>query len=1444
MFNTGNYISKAGRLFRAVLPVDPPPPRVSASEKRGRSGMMRASLFRLSPLLLLAAALVALAVFFVHDTSPAEAQTSSAVWSATLTVADTGGPDRGCVDSGASTRQCENQLTPNTFSYGGETYTVWQLDAFGDGELRFMLDKTIPDDLKTATLFLGNSRFSLSNARIGDGGIPDGQGGLSMGTHNLAQWTHSLTWTVGQTVSVRLVEGPKVSLLYVQEGDKRLRLSWSAPLGELTKYEVEYKTATAPSEPGSIGDADSDYAGRMDPTTGWIPWHRSGLEPDQVIYGLVNGTEHNVRVRAYNAIGEGPWAEVAGTPAQKPYVYLSAPAGVTEGSSVTVTALLSEALSSNVTIPLTITDNTAEPGDHGTLRSITIRSGRTWGEGSITTKRDADPHHDTFTVAVATDGRLTNRVYAGSDSRVRITIEDLDAPTVSMSFPYPPAPHQWSTGVVTVNDGDSVEMMATLSQALEQDVTIPLEYQRNSAEREDYQPPSGITVKAGNTCGIGTLRTNDDADSDDETLVILLARLTPVVQKGNPAALHITLRDSNAAATTHRFPDGQRTGCPSGQSAPPGTAPVTGVALALSQSEVQENAGQVTLTATLDQPAPAGGLELTLYADAGSTAEKGTDYTLPESITVPYGGLSASVRIGITDDALDEPDETLVIGVFAQTDHATLQDTATLTIADNDGPPQQQQQSPGDQGSLIAKIRQWRSEWDRALLALGETVADATLTPMTAAEARALAGQDWADRWRQTAAALSQPENRAPAVANAMGDVTIVTESGTRQISLSGVFSDADNDSLSITAASSDEAVATVSVAADGSSLTVSARARGTSVITVTAADGRGGTISGSFTVTVKAAPTVALAPAGVSGLEVGSTRDVSLSGVFSDADGDALTVTAASSSDAVATVTVAAGYSSLTVTGVAEGTATITVTAQDADGNRVSHDFDVAVTPAPQQQQVVDPNNNAPTVASAIADATIVKETGTHQVSLSGVFSDADNDSLTVTAASSDTAVATVSVAADQSSLTVTARARGTAAITVTARDGNGGSVSDAFTVTVKAAPVVASALADLSLAEGAAPEVSLSGVFSDADGDALTVTTDTTDENVANAFAFQDTLYVTAFTAGSATVTVTAQDSDGNTVSDQFAVTVAAPQQQQQDPPPNRAPTVAGALADATIVNESGTQQVALSGAFSDADNDALTVTAASGDEAVATVSMASDYSGLTVSAQARGTATITVTADDGNGGTVSDSFTVTVKAAPVVASAISDVSGLEEGSTRDVSLSGVFNDADGDSLTITAASSDNGKATASVASDGSTLTLTGVSEGTATITVTAQDTDGNRVSDAFDVTVVKTPEPDEPDPPTGAPTVAAPIDDISLEGPESREIDLDGVFSGESLTFSAVTSDYGVATMWVSGSTLTVLGTGTGTATITVTAEDPNGNWVSDEFEVTVSPSIQEQ
>ena len=170
-------------------------------------------------------------------------------------------------------------------------------------------------------------------------------------------------------------------------------------------------------------------------------------------------------------------------------------------------------------------------------------------------------------------------------------------------------------------------------------------------------------------------------------------------------------------------------------------------------------------------------------------------------------------------------------------------------------------------------------------------------------------------------------------------------------------------------------------------------------------------------------------------------------------------------------------------------------------------------------------------------------------------------------------------------------------------------------------------------------------------------------------------------------------------------------------------------------------------MAGVFSDADNDSLNVTVTSSDATKVGVSVASDHASLTLTAQARGISTITVTADDGNGGTVSDIFTVTVKAAPTVSSAIPEVSGLVVEDSTQVSLAGAFDDADGDSLVITAASSNGTVATVEAASDGSALTLTAQAPGTATIRVTAQDADGNRATDTFEVTVAAQQTADVP-------------------------------------------------------------------------------------------------
>lgn len=88
------------------------------------------------------------------------------------------------------------------------------------------------------------------------------------------------------------------------------------------------------------------------------------------------------------------------------------------------------------------------------------------------------------------------------------------------------------------------------------------------------------------------------------------------------------------------------------------------------------------------------------------------------------------------------------------------------------------------------------------------------------------------------------------------------------------------------------------------------------------------------------------------------------------------------------------------------------------------------------------------------------------------------------------------------------------------------------------------------------------------------------------------------------------------------------------------------------------------------------------------------------------------------------------------PTVASAIADATIVNESGTKQVSLSGVFHDADG--MAIMASPSNYPVASAWLSAD-STLTVVGMSEGTATITVTARNSDGNQVSDAFDVTVV---------------------------------------------------------------------------------------------------------
>ena len=158
--------------------------------------------------------------------------------------------------------------------------------------------------------------------------------------------------------------------------------------------------------------------------------------------------------------------------------------------------------------------------------------------------------------------------------------------------------------------------------------------------------------------------------------------------------------------------------------------------------------------------------------------------------------------------------------------------------------------------------------------------------------------------------------------------------------------------------------------------------------------------------------------------------------------------------------------------------------------------------------------------------------------------------------------------------------------------------------------------------------------------------------------------------------------------------------------------------------------------------------------------------------------------------------------------------------------VNVSAYFSDPDGDALSYTPASSDAGVATASVS--GSTVTVAGVTAGAVTVTVTARDPRGLSAQQSFAVTV-----------PNRSPETVDSIPDLELTVGDISTVDVSAYFSdpdGDALSYTPASSDAGVATASVSGSTVTVTGVTAGRVTVTVTARDPGGLSAQQSFAVT--------
>jgi len=428
----------------------------------------------------------------------------------------------------------------------------------------------------------------------------------------------------------------------------------------------------------------------------------------------------------------------------------------------------------------------------------------------------------------------------------------------------------------------------------------------------------------------------------------------------------------------------------------------------------------------------------------------------------------------------------------------------------------------------------------------------------------------------------------APATANVIVDSTIqlvaipVDSAGT---ALGG---------RAVTWTSGAASVATV----DGSGL-VMGRAAGFAAITATC-EGK----SGSAAVTVAAAApapvaSVSVSPASAS-VSVGQT--VQLAATPKDANGNRLTgrtVTWSSGNSGVATVS-ASGI----VTGVSPGAATITAASEGKSGTAA-----VTVSSVPVASVAVSPTSASVSVGQTVQLAATPKDANGNPLT-----------GRTVTWSSGNTAVATVSASG-----LVTGVSAGAATITA-ASEGQSGSAA----ITVTSVPVASVAVSPASASVQTGQAVQLTATPKDANGNPLSGRTIVWMSSNTAAATVNTSGRVTGVAAGSATITATSEGKSGTA-----AITVTAP------PAPAPVATVAVSPASASVA---AGQAVQLSAVTKDSAGTVLTgrtVTWASSNSGIASVSGSGFVTGVTV-----GAATITATSE-GKSGTAA----ITVTAPPPV-------------------------------------------------------------------------------------------------------------------------------------------------------------------------------------------------
>ena len=256
---------------------------------------------------------------------------------------------------------------------------------------------------------------------------------------------------------------------------------------------------------------------------------------------------------------------------------------------------------------------------------------------------------------------------------------------------------------------------------------------------------------------------------------------------------------------------------------------------------------------------------------------------------------------------------------------------------------------------------------------------------------------------------------------------------------------------------------------------------------------------------------------------------------VFSDPDGDALTLSASGLPAGLSFDATAPG--SVSGTPTAATSAMVTVTATDPDGLSANTSFTITVT-------VEGSDNLPPTLSGSLTDQTATVGMAFTYDLPAGLFTDPNGDTLTLSATGLPAGLSFD--ASGNGSISGMPTTDGTVTVTITASDPDDASASGSFMLTVNPAaddnnaPVADGSIAEQSATVGTPFSLDLpADLFSDPDGDELTLSANGLPPGVT---LMEDSiihLHGTPTTAGTYEVSLTADDGNA-TVSVSFTISV----------------------------------------------------------------------------------------------------------------------------------------------------------------------------------------------------------------------------------------------------------------------------------------------------------------